>query len=120
MRLRRTWSFPTTGMLFSATHPITHALQPVHDVRSIAIPHACPSYFHSGYMLSAFGGASAPSWTDSGFLRYSSSLPEWMMLRRGSGGCLFFVVAEREEAGGFSASHPVSCPSALPLPRPYG
>jgi hypothetical protein len=39
-RLRRTWSLPTTGMLFSAWQLTTHALQPVHDVRSIAMPHA--------------------------------------------------------------------------------
>ena len=32
-------SLPMTGVLFSAMHPITQALQPVHELRSIAIPH---------------------------------------------------------------------------------
>ena len=34
-----TWSLPTTGMLFSETQAMRQALQPVHDVRSIDMPH---------------------------------------------------------------------------------
>ncbi len=38
-RLRRTPPFPTTGMLFSAMQAMTQALQPVHALRSIVMPH---------------------------------------------------------------------------------
>jgi hypothetical protein len=43
-RLIATWSLPTTGMLFSATQAITHAPQPVHALRSMAIPHLLSGY----------------------------------------------------------------------------
>jgi len=36
----RTWSLPTTGVLFSDTHATTHALQPLQLFRSIAMPQA--------------------------------------------------------------------------------
>ena len=39
-RPRITWSFPTTGMLFSAWQATTQALQPVQTLRSIAMPQA--------------------------------------------------------------------------------
>ena len=38
-RPMRTFSLPTTGMLFSDWQATTHALQPVHLLRSIDIAH---------------------------------------------------------------------------------
>ena len=40
-RLRMTWFLPTIGMLFSAWQATTHALQPVHAVRYVAMPQRC-------------------------------------------------------------------------------
>ena len=47
-RPRRTWSFPTVGMLFSAWQATTQALQPVHDERFTESPHAWCSYVQAG------------------------------------------------------------------------
>ena len=40
-RPRATMSLPTTEMLFSDWHATTQALQPVHALRSMTIPHLC-------------------------------------------------------------------------------
>ena len=37
-----TWALPTTGMLFSLWQATTHALHPMHEFRSMVIPHWWP------------------------------------------------------------------------------
>jgi hypothetical protein len=41
-RPRRTWSLPTTAILFSAWQATTQALHPVQAFRSMAMPQAWP------------------------------------------------------------------------------
>src|SRR5262245_205071 len=48
VRLRPICVLPTTGMLFSATHAMMQALQPVQAFRSIAMPHLWLLYSCSG------------------------------------------------------------------------
>ena len=56
IRLRSIWSLPTTGTLFSAWQATTHAEQPVHALRSIAMPQACSPWSRSAQSV---GSASA-------------------------------------------------------------
>ena len=71
-RPRSTWSLPTTGMLFSAWQATTHALQPVHVVRSIAMPHCALR----SWACLPVGDRSRrfPLPANVGFFRYSASV----------------------------------------------
>jgi len=61
-------------MLFSAWQATTQALQPVQAFRSIAIPHACPSY-ECSFQSETSGGAWPAPWriVFSGFFAYSAA-----------------------------------------------
>ena len=84
-----TRSFPTIGILFSAWQAIVQVLQPVHEFRSMTMPHCRPSVllgcsqrlFSSGYF--SFDITSSLS-TQFGSLRYSASVfPEPWALATG-------------------------------------
>ena len=57
---------PPPGCCSRTGRPITHALQPMQAFRSIAMPHACPSYFVRRVHREAGFRGSAIFWTTSG------------------------------------------------------
>src|SRR5882724_9563094 len=61
-------------MLFSDWQATTHALQPLHLFRSIAMPQAYPGYLNSLYSESSFATSSCFSCEKPGFFLYSSSV----------------------------------------------
>ena len=119
-RPRRTWSLPTTAMLFSAWQATTQALQPVQAFRSMAMPQAWPSYFHSGIDRQAAGrlfGALVHRFRVPCSIRQCR--PCGSMWRRGVEHVVVLgggeIVGSRDLA---CASRPTSCHSALAVRRP--
>ena len=65
-RPRLICSLPTTGILFSAWHATTHALQPMQEFMSIVMPHLASLYSYAYTASDRGGGASTISWAKPG------------------------------------------------------